>query len=63
MPIMDGDSITHTEIDPYILSTRDVTIDITLEKIYEKGTFTTLFDYTSPAEVTFKISLDGKSYF
>ncbi len=63
MPIMDSESITHTEIDPYQLSTRDVVLEIVLEKVYQKDTFTAIFDYTTPAEVIFEVSTDGRSYF
>jgi hypothetical protein len=63
IPIMDGDPLTHAEIDPYTLSTSDVVLDITLEKLYEKNTFLATFDYTTPTQVFFQVSSDGKSYF
>lgn len=63
MPIMDGDSITHTEIDPYELSISDRIIDITLDKLYKKHTFIPTFDYSTSSEVLFEISSDGKTYF
>ena len=63
MPIMDNDSITHTEIDPYTLSLTDKVIDITLEKLYKKHTFLSTFDYSTSSEVIFEVSSDGRSYF